>query len=308
MDFKQSEKLYFDLIDKEKNIYELASLYPQNRKEIKEYIDLLVDPITHEPLNFSDNKITSNNNSYPVKDNVADFNTENKSKEWEKLNKQFLNYHKSLSAYTLINNSALNNYVSLNSGIGLRKNIKVLDVGGGTGHAYCSFFQYPETIEYYLVDPNLRLLHDQFLRIYPKLSFLKMAHILAQAEFLPIKSESFDLVLSISAIDHLNDYSKFISEAYRVLKPGGTFFITSHLDIPASSEDSTSTSSKLFSDTFWERVSRYLYYKKHKVGSDDHTLHLTDLKPIEKELLKHDFVIEKQSIFKRYFYVVATKK
>jgi len=309
MNYPNSEKLYYDLIDKEKNIYELSKLYEQNRKTVADFIDLLIDPVTHEPLEIKNNKLVSKSNSYSINDDIANFTTpNNKSKEWETLNTQFLNYHKSLSAYTLINSAPINNYVSLKSGIGLLKNIKVLDVGGGTGHTFCSFFHFPETIEYYLADPNLRLLHDQFLRVYPKLSYLKMGHILSQAEQLPIKDNSFDLVVSISAIDHLNDYKKFISEAIRVLKPGGTFFVTSHLDQPVSKQDQTTKQSKTASSSVWERISRYLYYKKYNVGSDDHTLHLEDEKPIEKELLNAGFIIEQQEVFKRYFYFVARKK
>lgn len=41
---------YFDLIDKERNVYELASLHPQNRREINEYIDVLQDPISGQEL------------------------------------------------------------------------------------------------------------------------------------------------------------------------------------------------------------------------------------------------------------------
>lgn len=219
--------LYFSLIDKEKNIYELATLFPQNRRGVDEYIHLLQDPITGEDVIFDGNKIVSPQNEYIVNDNIADFsNNRNNTKEWNALNKQFLNYHKSLSVYTLINSMPIINYISLKSKTGLSKNIKVLDVGGGTGHTFCSFFHYPETIEYFLLDPNLRMLHDQFIRIFPKLTYLKMAHILANAEALPIKNNSFDMVLSLAAIDHLNDYKKFIAESYRVLKPGGTFFVS----------------------------------------------------------------------------------
>lgn len=302
------EDTYFKLINKEKNIYELATLYPQNRRNINEYIHLLQDPKTYEEVSLNENRIVSSQNEYIVVDNVADFtDNSNNSEEWNTLNKQFLNYHKSLSAYTMLNSMPVINYLSLKSEIGLSKNIKVLDVGGGTGHIFCSFFQYPETIEYFLLDPNLRLLHDQFIRMFPKLSYLKMAHILANAEALPIKSNSFDMVLSLAAIDHLNDYKKFITEAYRVLKSGGTFFVSSHLDQPESQEDKTKLKSKLFSYSFWERVARYLYYRKYKVGSDDHTLHLKDEMPIEQELLNAGFNIEKKEVFKRNFYFVAIK-
>ena len=298
---------YYNLIDKERNIYELAELYPQNRKEVCTYIELLQDPKTGAALKLEQNKLLGNR-TYLIVDNVPDFtDTGSSSAKWKKLNAQFLNYHKSLSVYTAVNSAPINNYLSLKTGVGLMKDVKVLDVGGGTGHTHCTFFQYPETIDYYLLDPNLRLLHDQFVRLYPKLSYLNMGHILANAEYLPIKANSFDIVLNISAVDHFNDYKKFISEAYRVLKPGGTFLISSHLDIPESKEDTTKISSKLFSSSLWERVARFLYYKKYAVGNDDHTLHLENEKPIGDALLSVGFSITKQEVFKRHFYFVAIK-
>lgn len=304
---KEYESTYLNQIDKERNIYELAELHQQNRKEVSEYIDLLKDPSSESSLTLNGNFIAGSK-KYPIHNNVINF-TENAqtSEEWKKLNTQFLNYHKSLTVYTLINSMPINNYVSLKSEIGLLKNVKVLDVGGGTGHSFATFFQHPETIDYYLLDPNLRLLHDQFIRLYPKLSYLKMGHILGSAEQLPIKTESFDVVTSISMIDHLDNYKQFIAEAYRVLKQGGKFLVTSHLDVPPSAEDTTRSKSKLFSVSFWERLARYLFYKKHAVGSDDHTLHLENEIPIEKALLEVGFKIRKQEVFKRYFYFVAEK-
>lgn len=298
---------FFGQIDKERNIYELAHLHHQNRRDIAEFIDLLKDPSSDAPL-FLGKGVVDGSKKYPIQDNVVNFTeTAQASDEWQKLNTQFLNYHKSLTVYTLINSMPINNYVALNSEIGLMKNVRVLDVGGGTGHSFATFFQYPETIEYYLLDPNLRLLHDQFIRLYPKLSYLKMGHMLGNAEQLPIKDNSFDVVTSISMIDHVDDYKQFVSEAYRVLKTGGKFLVTSHLDVPASNEDTTKVRSKLFSVSFWERVARYLYYRKHAVGSDDHTLHLENEKPIADALLESGFKITKQEVFKRYFYFVAEK-
>jgi ubiquinone/menaquinone biosynthesis C-methylase UbiE len=246
--------------------------------------------------------------TYSAANNIADFsNHNNNSDEWQKLNKQFLNYHKSLSVYTALNSAPVNNYVSFKSGIGFMKNVKVLDVGGGTGHTHCSFFQFPESIDYYLLDPNVRLLHDQLIRFYPKLTYLPMGHIIANAESLPIKDKSFDIVLSISAIDHLNDYEKFISEAYRVLMNDGIILISSHLDIPASENDKTKIKAKIFSFNFWERLSRFFYFRRHKVGEDDHTLHLENMEPIEKALIKSGFAVSNKEIYKRYFWITARK-
>ena len=304
---KKATNQFLTLIDKERNIYEEADLFNQLRKPVSEYLDVLQDPNTKEELQLKGEELVGEK-SYNTKNNIANFtNNDINSEEWNRLNLQFLNYHKSLSVYTAVNSTPIINYLSLKTEIGLMKNIKVLDVGGGTGHTHCSFFHFPESVDYYLIDPNLRLLHDQFIRFYPKLSYLPMAHILGNAESLPIKNNSFDVVLNISAIDHLNDYQKFIGEAFRVLKKGGTLLISSHLDVPPADEDRTKTKTKVFSFGFCERLSRFLYYKKHKVGNDDHTLHLENMDPIESALLNQGFVITKKETFKRYFWITASK-
>lgn len=299
---------FYNLIDKERNIYEVAQLFDQTRKPISDFVNILQEPKTGKEVIVKDEKIIGSQ-IYSAKNNIADFSNHNNknSDEWKKLNKQFLNYHKSLSVYTALNSAPVNNYLSFKSGIGFMKNVKVLDVGGGTGHTHCSFFQFPESIDYYLLDPNVRLLHDQLIRFYPKLTYLPMGHIIGNAESLPIKDKSFNVVLSISAIDHLNDYEKFISEAHRVLKDDGIILISSHLDIPSSKKDRTQNKSKVFSFSFWERISRFLYFRKHKVGNDDHTLHLKDMKPVEKALIKSGFKINKKEIYKRYFWITAYK-
>lgn len=302
--------IFYPLIDKERNIYELAELHHQQRKSVASYVSSLVVPGTHEKLRIEGDKAISleSNKQFPIVDNIIDFRSNNNTnKDWEKLNTQFLNYHKSLSLYTLINSTPLINYLALHSEIGLIQNAKIVDVGGGTGHTLSSFFQHPETIDYYLVDPNVRLLHDQFIRLYPKLTYLQMSHILAYAECLPFCNNFADVVLSLAAIDHLQDFKMFISESKRILKPGGILFISSHLDIPLTDSDKTSVMNKIFSPSFWERVSRYLYYRKHAVASDDHTLHLENTGPIESELEIQDFKIEKVHTFKRYFYIIAKK-
>jgi ubiquinone/menaquinone biosynthesis C-methylase UbiE len=308
------EQIYLNLIDKERNIYEPAQLFQQTREAVAAYIDNLRSPGNHDgQLSIVGNEVkcTKTGKVFSKQDEVVDFikATEKKpeDKEWERLNQQFLNYHKSLSVYTLVNSVPVANYLSLRSGMGNIKDKVVVDVGAGTGHALCSFFQYPEQIDYYLVDPNLRLLHDQFIRIYPKLTQLKMKHVLAFAEELPFKNNFTDVVMSLSAIDHFKDYKAFFAEAYRILKPGGTLFISSHLDIPADAADATKTSQKLLSDTFFERLARYLYYKRSKVGHDDHTYHFDSLEPFESGMKEKGFVIERSEIFKRYFFVIARK-
>jgi ubiquinone/menaquinone biosynthesis C-methylase UbiE len=301
--------LQLELLKKERSIYEPAVLYPQQRKDPKELLEILASPeIKNGELKLFEGyfECTGTGKKFPVTDRVVNFietPEENKNMHWEKLNKQFLNYHKSLSPYTLLNSTPLLNYISARSKIGFMKNITALDVGGGTGHTLCSFFRYPETIHYILMDPNLRLLHDQFIRIYPRLGEIKMAHLLGFAESLPVKSESMDVVLSISSIDHFADFRKFISEAFRVLKIGGKLLISSHLDLHAG--EITKNPANLVS--YLEKAARFFYYRKYKVKGDDHTYHFNDTLEIENELKKNKFEITANETFLRYFYMVAEK-
>lgn len=50
----------------------------------------------------------------------------------------------------------------------------------------------------------------------------------AQAEWLSFKNETFDLVTCRIAPHHFMDVAMFVSECYRVLKPGGGFLLQDH--------------------------------------------------------------------------------
>jgi hypothetical protein len=47
---------FFNLIDKERNIYELAQLFHQTRKPLSEYINILQDPKTGKEIELRENK------------------------------------------------------------------------------------------------------------------------------------------------------------------------------------------------------------------------------------------------------------
>jgi ubiquinone/menaquinone biosynthesis C-methylase UbiE len=306
--------LQIHLLTQERNIYEIAELYEQNRHAITDKLDVLASPQSlGNPLKKVGEKLVceTTNTEYVIKNNVVDFcknQFEKSEDEWARLNAQFMNYHKSLSVYTLLNSVPLLNYLAEKSGLGSLKNAKVIDIGAGTGHTLCSFFQHPETLDYYLCDPNLRLLHDQFLRIYPRLSKLKLTHLLCYAEQLPFKNETADLVMSLSAIDHFKDYKAFFKEGYRVCKKDGLIFVSSHLDVPAANRiQKVSIKSKLFSYSFWERVARYLYYRKYKVGHDDHTHHFETIDPIEKAMNDAGFKTQAKEEFYGNFWIVGKK-
>lgn len=45
---------------------------------------------------------------------------------------------------------------------------------------------------------------------------------------LPVDGQNFDYVVSFQVLEHVTDPSFYLSEAYRVLKPGGKLFLTTH--------------------------------------------------------------------------------
>jgi SAM-dependent methyltransferase len=61
--------------------------------------------------------------------------------------------------------------------------------------------------------------------------------ILANAYNLPFKDNVFDATVSTEVLEHLEIPQSFVSEVYRVLKPGGAFFLTTRFIHEIHGED-----------------------------------------------------------------------
>jgi ubiquinone/menaquinone biosynthesis C-methylase UbiE len=317
------------MMSQHRNIYQEAQLFEQNRKSIDSYLENLVHPFDSS-LSFKhidDKLVAGNSDSFSVKNNVIDFRTLKADNselhdQWSELNDTLVNYQKFLTPYVLLNSLPIYNYIGEKTGLNLIRNAKVIDIGAGTGQIYGTFFFNQESIDYYLVDPNLRLLHDQFLRLYPKLAHYPLAHILCFAENLPFRSDFADLVMSISSIDHFKDYKKFMAEAHRVLKTGGFILIASHLDsltakpahVKIPSELNKDNSKRSFTTKVYNRLvlkfehyaKKYHNKKRGKVG-DDHMHHFEDTNILEKSLKEAGFEIEQAEVFNHNFFIKARK-
>ncbi len=281
-------KLFFDLIDVKRDIYQNADLFQQRRRDPNEY--------EQEFLRNSD---------YQAVDKLADFIKDISSDvdNWERQNSKFLNYHKSLNPHTFFNSIPIDHYIGLKTGLAQIQNKVVLDVGGGTGHFLSSFFRYPHSLQYFLIDPNVRLLHDQFVRMYPSLLEIPIGHIRSYAEDLPFRNNIADLIISSSAIDHYKDYKLFINEAFRVLKPNGKLLISSHL----KGAKSGATKKKFSVRAIIEKGLRLLHRLKNGVAIDDHVQEFESTAPIIEKLKAKGFTIEQDEKFKQYFYILARK-
>lgn len=87
----------------------------------------------------------------------------------------------------------------------------VLDIGCGSPETSRGLFS--PAVNYFGIDPTFYSL-DEF-------------HLVAMAEFLPIKDECLDGIVFSTSLDHVFDYHRALDEAYRVLKPGGKIFVSS---------------------------------------------------------------------------------
>ena len=116
----------------------------------------------------------------------------------------------------------------------------------------------------------------RFARIcYPGARFL-----VADAENLPFRGKSFDVVVSTEVIEHLSNPEKMIEEVWRVLKSGGKFILE------------VDTESLLFRSIWW-------FWTRWGPGKVWQGSHLTQfsVSDLERLLMKNGFRIKDRKIF-----------
>lgn len=101
------------------------------------------------------------------------------------------------------------------------RGLKVLDVGSGPIPSATCF----DGADIYALDP----LAEFYESIgYSRTPFPEVHFCEANAEKMPFSSHFFDVVLSVNAIDHVDDFEQAAAEIIRVLKPGGKLAMHVH--------------------------------------------------------------------------------
>jgi len=103
----------------------------------------------------------------------------------------------------------------------VREGHRVLDVGCGTGNLMLALSEAVSRIELAGIDPCAEMLELARQKL-PRSIELRESG----AEHLPFPSESFDVVVSTSALHDFRDPLRVLSEIKRVLKPNGELVIT----------------------------------------------------------------------------------
>ena len=100
-------------------------------------------------------------------------------------------------------------------------NQKLIDVACGTGDIAKLFLNYVNKKSYVTcVDPNIGMIKKGKEKLK---KFNKLNWVVASAEKLPMTINSFDFYTISFGLRNTKDLNKSLSEAYRVLKPGGRY-------------------------------------------------------------------------------------
>jgi SAM-dependent methyltransferase len=99
---------------------------------------------------------------------------------------------------------------------------RVLDAGCGSGGIAVSF---AEECDLAVGIDIKNKFGDSGRRLAKERAIGNADFVQADGTSLPFSSESFDLVLSHSVIEHVDSAERYLSECYRVLRPGGVLFL-----------------------------------------------------------------------------------
>ena len=139
--------------------------------------------------------------------------------------------------------------------------MKLLDIGSGPfPNALCF-----SGCEVYNLDP----LFDRYIGAgYPIHCYESRARFVhAKAESIPFENHFFGAVISVNAIDHVDDFQKTAIEIKRVLKPGGKFRMHVHYHLKTTTEPIELNDEIFLKHYSWVNGLKKIQESKEKTGT-----------------------------------------
>jgi len=140
------------------------------------------------------------------------------------------------------------------------KNLKILDIGTG-----------PSLLPEYLANLKAEVISLDIKKIskpWSKLANYPFKFIKADMCQMPFKDNQFDLVISISAIEHLDDWTKTktaLKEMFRVTKNNGKIYLTTDFYLPRQKTDNWNQSDGKPKEAYsWDKFSKFVKQLKIK--------------------------------------------
>jgi len=139
--------------------------------------------------------------------------------------------------------------------------LKLLDIGSGPFPSALCFLD----CDVYCLDP----LFDRYINVgFPIHCYESRARFVqAPAEAIPFNDGYFDAVISVNAIDHVDDFEKTALEIKRVLKPGGRFRMHVHYHPKTTAEPIELNDAVFLKNYSWVRDIKKIQESKEKLGT-----------------------------------------
>jgi SAM-dependent methyltransferase len=139
------------------------------------------------------------------------------------------------------------------------KGMRVLDVGAGPMPSGLAF----EGVDLYCLDQ----IYDEYLKAQYPIHYYDNARFMnASSEDIPAVDGFFDAVISVNAIDHVDDLTKTSAEIKRVLKPDGKFAMHVHYHQPTDTEPIILTDEIFLSHFGWVKNLKKIAESDQKTG------------------------------------------